>query len=421
MTGRGQHLPLTALDWSAIVRAGDMVVWPQAGAEPVALTRSLMAQRHRIGGFRAAVGLSLSDALHPDHADSVSFLSYCGSGNNAKLVRSGALDILPLPYTQFAGALLPVDVLLLQVPPPNALGWFSPGIALEYIEPLISAARFVVAQVNDQAPAVPSGCTLQASDFDYIVEASEPLLSMAEVQASETDRRIAGRVADLVEDGATLQAGIGRLPDVILSRLTGQRDLGIHSGALGDWAMTLTTAGALTNAAKPRDQGTSVCGILMGSQALYDFAHENAAIRLAPTSYTHDPEILAALPRLTAINSAIEVDLTGQINAETAGGTYVGAVGGAAEFLRGAHRSPGGLPIVALASTVAKSGKSRIVDRLSEPVSTCRSDAGLIVTEHGVADLRGKTLAQRRELMLAIAAPEHRAALDACGQTGTGP
>jgi acyl-CoA hydrolase len=412
----GKNLPIAALDWPAIVRPGDLVVWPQAGAEPIALTRSLMAARYQIGGFRAGIGLSLSETPDPDHMDRVTFLSYCGGGTNIRLARAGGLDMLPVPFSFLSAALDPTDVLLLQVPPSDAAGSFAPGLALEYIAPLIASARTVIAQVNEQLPRVASDVTLRASDFDIIVTASEPPLSMSAVCAGATEMAIAQHISAIVEDGATLQSGLGKLPETILSALVDRRDLGAHSGAIGDWVMCLTRSGALTNARKPHDIGVSVGGLILGSRALYDFAHDNPALRLAPTSYTHNAERLAALPRFTAINSAIEVDLTGQINAEMVDGTYVGAVGGAAEFLRGAHRSRGGLPIVALPAEARKSGKSRIVARLSGPVSTPRSEAGLIVTEHGIADLRGKSLNQRRDLMLAIAAPQHRATLDSEAQ-----
>ncbi len=205
--------------------------------------------------------------------------------------------------------------------------------------------------------------------------------------------------------------GIGAIPDAVLGALRQHRDLGVHSGSLGDGVAQLMQAGVITNARKNRDRGVSIGGVLLGSRVIHEFAHDNPAIQLRSTAYTHDADVLASLNQLVAINSAVEVDLTGQVNSEVAAGSYVGAVGGALDFLRGAARSRGGLPIIALPTTAGAS--SRIVTRLTGPVTIPRSDAGLIVTEYGVADLRGKNLRQRVECLLKIAAPQHRSALEA--------
>jgi acyl-CoA hydrolase len=217
-------------------------------------------------------------------------------------------------------------------------------------------------------------------------------------------------VAGLIEDGATLQFGIGALPESVLGQLAGRRDLGVHSGLLPDGLVDLMEQGVVTGARKSLDRGLAVGGMLLGTRRLLDYAHRNERIALRETEYTHDAGILAATDRLAALNAAVEVDLSGQVNAEVARGRYIGAVGGAGDFLRGAARSRGGLPIVMLPARAGTA--SRIVAELSGPVSTSRSDAGLVVTEHGVADLRGLTLRQRAERMIAIAAPEDRPALD---------
>lgn len=396
-------------DW---VLPGAMVVWGQAGAEPVTLTAALMRERHAIGGFRAGIGLTLSDTASPEFGDVVRFTSYCASAHNRRLTEAGLLDILPIPYSQFAAALAPVDVLLLHLPPAGPDGRHSLGLVQEYLLPLIETARIVIAEINDRMPPVCGQATIAADELDGVLHTSRPLLELPPARIGPVERQVARNVADLIEDGATLQLGLGQIPEAVLDALRQHRDLGIHSGVIGDGVADLMEAGAITNARKAIDTGVSVTGWLLGSRRLYDFARDNPALLVCPTRYTHDPAVLGKLNRFTAINSAIEVDLTGQINAETVGPHYVGGVGGAAEFLRSAHGSPGGLPIVALPSTVAKSGASRIVAKLSGPVSTPRSEAGLIVTEHGVADLRGRSLRERRTLMLSIAAPEWRDRLD---------
>ncbi|MFB9950573.1 acetyl-CoA hydrolase/transferase family protein [Rhizobium puerariae] len=414
-TTRVIHLDeLRMQDW---IPAGAMVVWGQAGAEPTTLTAALMRDRHAIGGFRAGIGLTLSDTASPEFGDVVRFISYCASANNRRLAAAGLLDILPLPYSQFAAALEPVDVLMLHLPPADARGRHSLGLVQEYLLPLIETARIVVAEINDQMPNVFGAVTIATDELDGVIHTSHPLLELPPIKPGPVERHVARNVASLIEDGATLQLGLGQIPEAVLDALRKHHDLGIHSGVIGDGVAELMEAGVITNARKSINTGVSVAGWLLGSHRLYDFARENPALLVCGTGYTHDPGVLANVNKLAAINSAIEVDLTGQINAETVGSHYVGGVGGAAEFIRGAHRSPGGLPIVALPSTVAKSGKSRIVARLSGPISTPRSEAGLIVTEHGVADLRGRSLRERRKLMLAIAAPQWRETLEKAAST----
>ncbi|WP_171060846.1 acetyl-CoA hydrolase/transferase family protein [Poseidonocella sp. HB161398] len=399
------------LDLARWIRPGDSLAWGQAAAEPEALTAALSAQAAALGPLTATIGYSLTETPDPALAGALRFRSYCGSGTNRRLERAGCLEILPVPYSALARVLDPVDVLFLHLPPAGPEGRHNLGLLHEYIAPLIARARCIIAEVNDRMPDVPGEATIGPEQIDVIVETSRPLRELRLPAPGAAERQIAAHVAGLVEDGSVLQMGLGQLPEAILAALSGHRDLGIHSGVIGDSVADLAEAGVITNARKATDRGLSVTGWLLGTRRLYDFAHRNPSLRLCASSYTHDPAVLAGHDRFVAVNSAVEVDLTGQINAETAGGRYIGSVGGAAEFLRGAHRSRGGLPVIALPATVAKTGASRIVAALSGPVSTPRSEAGIIVTEHGIADLRGRTLRERRRLMLEIAAPAHRAAL----------
>jgi acetyl-CoA hydrolase len=409
-----KSLELNALDFGAIVRPGDTVMWGQANAEPLPLTQALMAQRHAIGNFNAFLGISYSDTLKAEYADCIRFSGYAGTGGNRVLAKAGKLDILPCHYSHLrdliASRRLKVDVLLLQLAPANARGEYSLSIAHEYLIPALQAARVVVAEVNERAPWTYGERPLVEADLDYIVHTARAPLELVHPQAGAAEQAIARRVAALIEDGATLQFGLGALPEAILGQLADRRDLGVHSGAIGDQVAALMQAGVINNSRKSMDRGVSIAGIMFGSQRLHDFAHRNPQIQFRSSSYTHGPGVLAQIERFTAINSAVEVDLSGQINAEVAAGVYVGAVGGAVDFLRAAHYSRGGLPIVALPSTAGK--HSRIVAKLNGPVSTPRSDAGIIVTEYGVADLRGATLGERARRMLAIVHPEHRERLE---------
>jgi acetyl-CoA hydrolase len=398
------------LDFARWVRADDLVVWGQGSAEPRGLTRRLLAQRADVGGFRCFVGTPSPDtAVTVEHADHVRFFSYAGGGVNGKLIGQGALDVLPVAYSELPGLLsagpLRADVCLVQVAPPDSAGRFSMGLACEYLDAAVAAARVVVAEVNPGVPRL-AGRALRPDEIDVLVAADSPPAAITHGHPSPAEQAIAERIAGLVEDGATLQVGLGRLPDAVVRALAGHRHLGVHSGLIGDSIAELMRSGAIDNSRKRIDPGVTVTGLLLGSPTLFEFVDGRSDVVLHPTAYTHDPRNLIEVGQLAAINSAVEIDLTGQVNAEVGGGRYVGAVGGAAEFLRSAARSPGGLPILGMSATGP--GGTRIVAALSGPVSTPRSDVGLVVTEFGVADLRGQSLRARRERMLAIAHPDHR-------------
>jgi len=409
-----KELELHALDLGALIRPGDSVMWGQADAEPLPLTQALMAQRHAIGEFKVFLGVTYSDTLKAEYADCVRFSAYCGSGGNRALAKAGKLDILPVHYSQLRDLIcsgrLKADVLLLQLAPPNERGEYSLSIAHEYLIPALEAARVVIAEVNERAPWTYGERPLLEADIDYIVHTARPPLELVHPQPGAVELAIARNAAALIEDGATLQFGLGALPEAILAQLADRRDLGVHSGAIGDQVAALMQTGVINNARKSIDRGRSIAGIMFGSKRLHDYAHRNPLLQFRSSAYTHGAGVLAQIERFTALNSALEVDLSGQINAEVAADMYVGAVGGAVDFLRAANTSRGGLPIVALASTAGK--HSRIVAKLNGPVSTPRSDAGIIVTEYGVADLRGAGLAERARRMVAIAHPDQREQLE---------
>ncbi|WP_254222443.1 acetyl-CoA hydrolase/transferase family protein [Burkholderia multivorans] len=385
-------------------------MWGQSHAEPVTLMRALVAQRHSFKRIRVFLGIGLADVLTPEHADAIDFLAYCGSGANRKLARANVLDILPAHYSQLpelirSGALR-IDVVMLQVSPPDEHGRYSLGLAREYLVEALKHARAIVAEVHPDVPWTYGGPFLRAADIDLLVTSDTPFPDAAATTPGPVEQAIGQHVASLVEDGATLQTGIGAIPDAVMAALHDKRDLGVHTGSIGDGIAALCEAGVVTNARKTIDAGITVGGVIIGSARVRRFAHRNPALELRGTEYTHNPHVLRRIERFTAINSAVEVDLTGQVNAEVVGGTYVGAVGGVGDFLRAAQASRGGVPIVALPSTAG--AHSRIVTKLSGPVTVPRSDACVIVTEYGIADLRGLSLAQRVPKMIAIAHPEHR-------------
>ncbi len=408
-----------SLDLTRYIRPGDLVAWGQACAEPLTLTEVLAGQGGELAGVRCFTGISSSAAVHPDHAGQLAFTSYTAAGANRAVSDAGALSILPCHYSELPQILgsgpLRASVVLLSVPPAGPDGTFGLGLGADYLAALTGSARVVIAEVNDQVPDIGCARRLSPAEIDVIVPVSRPPAEYPEAPPRAADAAIAGHVAGLVPDGATIQLGIGSMPSAIARHLGDHRDLGVHSGMISDAVGWLIEAGVVTGARKTVDRGQVVTGFLMGTRSLIDRAAADGVVQLRDTRYTHDPAVLAAQHQLVAINSATEVDLTGQANTETAAGRYVGAVGGAADFARGAARSRGGVPVLALPSTAGPA--SRIVAALTGPATLSRADAGVVVTEYGVADLRGLTLAQRRQRMIAIAHPDHRAALEAAAAT----
>jgi acyl-CoA hydrolase len=414
MSRPGEETTLGELDWPALVRTGDLVVWGQSCAEPVGLVAALLEARAAIGTFKAFIGISHSPNIDPKYADCVAFSSYCGTGNNRLLGEK--LDVLPLHYSQLAATLGRENpVLLLSLAQAPNSNYFSFGAGADYLSDLIPQARLIIAEVSDTTICTEPSAVLRRDQVDLIVHTSVRPAAAEASRPGDNERAVAGRVAGLIDAGATLQIGLGAVPAAVLRALGGHRDLGIHSGLITDEVAELAECGVINNERKTIDRGITVTGLLSGGANLMRWAHRNRALSLRPTSYTHDHAVLRSIEQFVAINSAVEVDLTGQINAETARGHYVGAVGGAGAFLRGALESRGGLPIIALPATAGRN--SRIVANLSGPVSTARADAGIIVTEHGVADLRGLSVRARRDKMLAIADPAHRAALESAIST----
>jgi acyl-CoA hydrolase len=407
--------PAAAIDLSALLRPGDTVVWGQACGEPLTLTRALAEQQAGIGPLRCFLGMRSEGTPEFGEADGLSFAAYGGGGTTRLLDDRRALDVLPARYSDlpglFANRTFPVDVALVEVTPGAAPGTYHVALAAEYLVAAARSARVVIAEVNRGAPHSPDAPMLRADEIAAVVEADYPPVEHAPAPPNDIDRRIAEHVAALVEDGATLQMGIGSLPEAIVRGLAQHGGLGVHSGAIGDAVADLIESGAITNARKTHDPGTTVCGVLIGTSRLFGLAHGNPSIALRETSYTHDPAVLATQPRLTTINAAVEVDLTGQVNSEVAGGRYVGAAGGSLDFARGAALSSGGVPITTLRSTGG--GRSTIVAQLDGPVTVPRSEVGWVVTEFGAVDLRGLTLTQRRQRLIGIAHPDHRDALAA--------
>jgi acyl-CoA hydrolase len=404
---------ISALDFGALVRAGDRVLVGQAGAEPLSLTQQLVAQKDRIGSFEIFVGALYSETFAPERTAGIRFSSYGAIGRAASLSRAGMLEIFRYRYSALADAFacgaLRADVVLLQLAAPLAGRRASFALANDYVAAAARHARVVVAEINPHTPWTFGAELPDDFPLHVCVDASVPPLDVSPSPLTTTEQRIADYVAGLVPNGAVLQFGVGALPDAILAGLTQHRDLGIHSGIMGDRVVDLIEQGAITNAAKPFDRGVSVANIMLGTQRLRAFVHDNPAVRVAPANYTHGLPVLRRLDHFVAINSAVEVDLTGQVNSEVAKGVDVGGLGGLNDFVEGANAARAGRSIIALPACTKK-GQSRIVADVAK-VSVEREAADVVVTECGIAELRGCDNAERGRRMIGIAAPEFRETL----------
>jgi acyl-CoA hydrolase len=411
------EIDLHNLDFARLIRPGDQIVWGQGSGEPVSLVERLVEQRHAVGPVGVFLGgTCYSDTLRPEHADAIKFTGFGAIGSLRRLAAAGALQIIPCHLSQLAGyfvdGIIRCDVLFLHLSGPNEDGQLSYSLANDYLQFAMARARVVIAEVNEMAPWTYFDGRLDRSRIDCIVKVSRPVMELAPASFGAVEKAIAAHIGGFIEDGTTIQMGIGAIPDAVLAGVTDRRDLGIHSGLIGDRVADLMERGIVTNARKPIDTGFTTAGTLRGTRRLYDFARRNHAIRLFTLMHTHRAEILSQLDKVIAVNSAVEVDLTGQVNAEVAGGVQIGAVGGQGDFVRGVQMAARGRSIIALPATARDGQLSRIVARLGGPVTTARSDADLIITEFGVADLKGQPLGARIPRMIAISDPRFREELE---------
>ena len=312
----------------------------------------------------------------------------------------------------FTWGILPVDVTLMQVSPPDNEGWCSLGVSVDYTLASARNDKVTIAQMNKFMPRT-LGERIHLDELDCIVEVDEPLIELKPPNIGETERAIGGNVASLIEDGSTLQMGIGAIPDAVLLFLKGKKDLGIHSEMFSDGLVALAEAGVVTNRKKTINTGKFVATFLMGTRKLYDFVDNNPDVLMRPVDYTNDPFVIGQHEKMVAINSALQVDMMGQVNAEMIGRNQFSGVGGQVDFVRGTSRSKGGKAIIALPSTASGGKVSRIaleLDRFAA-VTTSRNDVHFVVTEYGVAELRGKCIRDRANALIAIAHPDFREGL----------
>jgi len=404
------------LSLGAFLRPGDAIVWGQACGEPTTLIEALIAQAESIGPLSGFAATSFSGVLSAEAAAKFDLFSMGAIGALRVPAAAGRLNIIPCHVGQVGvmieQGLIGCDVAFVQVSPPDEAGNHSFGLIDDFVQAAVAKARVVIAEVNERVPFTFGDAVLPAARIDCAVQVARTPVEVPPAKIGANDEAIAKIAAGYIEDGAVIQVGIGAVPDAILRLLGDRRDLGVHSGMIGDALVDLAQAGVITNARKPIDTGVSVTGALIGTRRLFDFAHRNRRIAMRRSAYTHDEGTLARLPKLVTINSAIEVDLTGQVNAEQSGSQYLGGTGGQVDYVRAGSRSPGGRAIIALPAT-AKGGRvSRVTAALSGPVTTARSEVDVIVTEFGAAELKGRTLAERARRLIEIAHPDFREELE---------
>jgi 4-hydroxybutyrate CoA-transferase len=398
------------------ITPGSRIFFSMAAAQPQTLLQALAEDYDYYRNVEVINSYIMAD--HPLAKPGMESSFRCVSLQNSPSLRKdweeGRIDFLPIRHSDIPLVFsprgpAPIDVALIQVAPPDRNGRFSLGASTSVAFPLACGAKIIVAEVNKQAPRTYGPCSFSEGEIDFLVETSHPLIAYPEVKISEVEKRIAEIVAGLIPDRSTIQIGIGNLPAAILQLLEGKNDLGIHSGMLSDGIVDLVAKGVITNRAKNLFPGKIVTGELIGTEKLLRFAHENPCVEMHPAEVSHNPQLIGKLDNFVAINSTIEIDLAGQMNGEFLGGAQISGVGGLFDFVEGASCARG-KSITALTAAAGRGKASRIVASFEKGtvVTLPRYLADTVVTEFGIAELRGKTLRQRAEALIAVAHPDFR-------------
>ncbi len=410
---------ITAEDAVEIVESGQRVFFQGAAMTPNTLINALCNRYNELNDVEIIQIHTEGDALYTQEPYNKSFnVNSCFVGGNVrKAVNSSCGSYIPIFLSEihllFRRNILPIDVAFIQVSPPDKHGYCSLGVSVDITLPAIQTAKKVIAQVNPRVPRSHGDGIIHISHIDAAVEVDTPIHASVIPEATHTEKMIGKYVADLVENGATLQMGIGAIPNVVLSNLTNHRRLGIHTEMFSDGILPLIESGVITGEMKNVKTGKLVTCFAVGSQKLYDFIDDNPLVDFKEAAYTNDTSIIRKNPKVTAINSAIEIDITGQVCADTIGRYQYSGVGGQMDFIRGASLSEGGKAIIAMPSVTNK-GVSKIVSTLKPGagVTTTRAHVHYIATEFGVVDLFGKNLKQRAGALISIAHPDHRESLE---------
>jgi len=407
---------LTAREAVGCVESGMRVFLHSNCGEPEALVEAMVARAPELHNVEVLhlITFGVAPYCAPEMEGHFRHNALFMGGNVRGAVNEGRADYIPIFLSEiealFENGQIPIDVALIQVSPPDPHGFCSLGVAVDVSLTGAKCAHRVVAQVNAQMPRTYGDSFLHVSEIDAFVELSRPICELKKPASSEVFERIGAHVASLIEDGAVLQCGIGAIPDAILPNLMDRKDLGIHTETISDNVIPLIETGVINGRRKNVKPRKIILGFVLGTRRLFDFLDENPIFEFHPSAYTNDPFRIAMNDRMIAINSALEVDLTGQVCAESIGPQFYSGFGGQLDFIRGAARSKHGKPIIALPSTAKNDTVSRIVPRLASGagVLTTRADVHYLVTEHGIAYLHGRNVRQRAEALIQIAHPKFR-------------
>lgn len=401
------------------IRPGRRILIGSGAAEPVALVEALTTHGGHLSDNEVIHLLTLGPApyVKPEFSQRFRHRAFFIGANVRKAVQEGRADFIPVFLSEIPQIIrsrrIRIDVALIQTSPPDAHGFVSLGVSVDVVRAAVDCADIVIAQVNPRMPRTHGDSFLHVSSIDCLVPVEAPLLDLAAAPPDEVEAAIGQHIATLVPNGATIQTGIGRIPDAVLQALQEHEDLGVHTEMLSDGVMELVGRGVITGKRKSLLRGKLVTSFVMGSQELYQWTHENPMLEMRGSEFTNDPEVIARNDRMVSVNSALAVDLTGQVAADTLMGKFFSGIGGQVDFVRGAARSRGGRSIIALRSTAKEDSVSRIRSVLEEGagVVTSRGDVRYVVTEYGVADLWGRSVRERALALIEIAHPDFRSEL----------
>ena len=401
------------------IKSGDRVFIHSVAAAPQTLISAMTARAPELKNVEIVHLHTEGEAPYskPEFKDSFHVNAFFVGANVRQCLAEGYADYIPVFLSEvpalFRKGVLPLDVALLNVSPPDKHGFCTLGVAVDVARAAFETAKCVVAQVNPHMPRTQGDALIHVNDIDFMVEVDEPLHEVEMPELTEEDRAIGKHIAELVDDGATIQMGIGSIPNAVLASLTNHKDLGVHTEMFSDGVISLVESGVINGRLKVKHPGRMVAGFVMGTRKLYDFIDDNPQVLMLDIAYVNDTSVIRRNPKVTAVNSAIEVDLTGQVCADSIGMRQYSGVGGQMDFIRGASLSEGGKPIIALPSQT-KRGESKIVPFLKQGagVTSTRAHVHYIVTEFGVANLYGKNMRQRASELIKIAHPDHRESLE---------
>jgi 4-hydroxybutyrate CoA-transferase len=412
---------VTAAQAVTNIKSGDRVVTGHAVGEPVKLVEAMVANKENYRDVEIVhlVAMGKSEYARTGMEPYFKVNTLFAGASTRDVINSGRGDFTTCFFYQvpslFKKGYMPVDIALIQVSEPDDHGYCSFGVSNDYTKPAADSAKIVIAEVNKQMPRTFGNSFIHVSDIGFIVEADYPIIELPLPKIGEVEKAIGKNCAKLIEDGSTLQLGIGAIPDAVLLFLKGKKDLGIHSEMISDGVVELVEAGVITNKKKTLHPGKMVVTFLMGTKRLYDFVNNNPSVEMYPVDYVNDPTVIMQNSKIVSINSCVQVDFMGQVASESIGFKQISGVGGQVDFVRGASMSLDGegKSIIAMPSTASKGKISRIVPLLDTgaPVTTSRNDVDYIVTEYGIAHLKGKTNKERARALINIAHPDFREGL----------